>query len=153
MSPILIGCLIGLVLLALLAAGVPVAFALAVVAMLFLVMFEGVGALDVVAETFFAGLAEFALLSIPMFIVMGAAVASSPAGKDLYEALDRWLNRVPGGLIISNIGACSIFAALSGSSPATCAAIGRWAFPKCARGAIPTVSPPAPSPPAAPSAS
>ena len=130
MSPILIGCLIGLVLLALLAAGVPVAFALAVVAMLFLVMFEGVGALDVVAETFFAGLAEFALLSIPMFIVMGAAVASSPAGKDLYEALDRWLNRVPGGLIISNIGACSIFAALSGSSPATCAAIGRMGIPE-----------------------
>ena len=83
-----------------------------------------------VAETFFAGLAEFALLSIPMFIVMGAAVASSPAGKDLYEALDRWLNRVPGGLIISNIGACSVFAALSGSSPATCAAIGRMGIPE-----------------------
>ena len=47
------------------------------------------------------------------------AVASSPAGKDLYEALDRWLNRVPGGLVLSNLGACSIFAALSGSSPAT----------------------------------
>jgi len=130
MSPILIGCLIGLVILALLAAGVPVAFALAAVAILFLVIFDGIGALDVVAETFFAGLAEFALLSIPMFIVMGAAVASSPAGKDLYEALDRWLNRVPGGLIISNIGACSIFAALSGSSPATCAAIGRMGIPE-----------------------
>ncbi len=130
MSPILIGCLIGLAILALLAAGVPVAFALAAVALLFLVLFDGIGALDVVAETFFAGLAEFALLSIPMFIVMGAAVASSPAGKDLYEALDRWLNRVPGGLIISNIGACSIFAALSGSSPATCAAIGRMGIPE-----------------------
>ena len=65
-----------------------------------------------------------------MFILMGAAVASSPAGKDLYEALDRWLNRVPGGLVLSNLGACSIFAALSGSSPATCAAIGKMGIPE-----------------------
>ena len=35
---------------------------------------------------------EFTIVSIPMFIVMGMAVASSPAGKDLYSALDRWLN-------------------------------------------------------------
>src|SRR3546814_5201547 len=65
-----------------------------------------------------------------MFVLMGAAVASSPAGKDLYAALDRWLHRVPGGLIISNIGACAIFAALSGSSPATCAAIGKMGIPE-----------------------
>src|SRR3546814_15601142 len=65
-----------------------------------------------------------------MFGLMGAAVASSPAGKDLYAALDRWLHRVPGGLIISNLGACAIFAALSGSSPATCAAIGKMGIPE-----------------------
>ena len=61
---------------------------------------------------------------------MGAAVASSPAGGDLYGALDRWLNRIPAGLAISNLGACSIFAALSGSSPATCAAIGKMGIPE-----------------------
>ncbi|MBA3519088.1 MAG: TRAP transporter large permease, partial [Rhizobiales bacterium] len=49
---------------------------------------------------------------------------------DLYVALDRWLNRVPGGLVLSNLGACSIFAALSGSSPATCAAIGKMGIPE-----------------------
>jgi len=65
-----------------------------------------------------------------MFIVMGGAVASSRAGSDLYEALDRWLYRVPGGLMVSNIGACAIFAALSGSSPATCAAIGKMGIPE-----------------------
>ena len=65
-----------------------------------------------------------------MFIAMGAAVASSPAGGDLYGALDRWLYRVPGGLAISNLGACAIFAALSGSSPATCAAIGKMGIPE-----------------------
>jgi tripartite ATP-independent transporter DctM subunit len=65
-----------------------------------------------------------------MFLLMGIAVAASPAGKDLYSALDRWLNKVPGGLVISNLGACSIFAALCGSSPATCAAIGKMGIPE-----------------------
>ncbi len=85
---------------------------------------------DVFAEIFFAGLKSFFLLSIPMFILMGMAVANSPAGKDLYTGLDRWLWRVPGGLVISNIGACSIFAALSGSSPATRAAIVTMVIPE-----------------------
>jgi len=84
----------------------------------------------VIADTFLEGLMEFTIVSIPMFIVMGMAVASSPAGKDLYSALDRWLNRVPGGLVVSNLGACALFAALSGSSPATCAAIGKMGIPE-----------------------
>jgi tripartite ATP-independent transporter DctM subunit len=130
MGPGTIGLLIGLTVFILLALSVPVAFALAITAIVFLVSFKGMLAVSTLAENFFAGLAEFTLLSIPMFIVMGAAVAASPAGKDLYEALDRWLNRLPGGLIISNIGACSIFAALSGSSPATCAAIGKMGIPE-----------------------
>ncbi len=130
MSPLEIGLLVAVVTIVVLSTGVPIAFGLGVVSIGFLVVFEGLGSLDVMAETFFAGLAEFALVSIPMFILMGAAVASSPAGRDLYEALDRWLHRVPGGLIIANIGACSIFAALSGSSPATCAAIGKMGIPE-----------------------
>ncbi len=130
MEPGSIGLLIGLALFVLLALRVPVAFALAFTGIMFPVMFKGTLSISSLGEAFFANLAEFTLLSIPMFIVMGAAVAASPAGRDLYEALDRWLNRVPGGLIISNIGACSIFAALSGSSPATCAAIGKMGIPE-----------------------
>ncbi len=130
MAPELIGLMIAVTLIVLMIVGVPVAFALGLTAIIYLFAFEGIGALPGVAETFFAGLGEFSLLSIPMFIVMGAAVAASPAGKDLYEALDRWLNRVPGGLVISNIGACTIFSALSGSSPATCAAIGKMGIPE-----------------------
>ena len=80
---------------------------------LFLLLFQGIDALHVVAETFYAGLNDFTLVSIPMFVMMGAAIGSSPAGKDLYEALDRWLYRVPGGLVISNLGACALFAALT----------------------------------------
>lgn len=137
MDPLVIGILVAVSTVLILGSGIPVAFGLGLVALAFLVMFEGFDALGVLGETFFAGLAEFALVSIPMFIVMGAAVASSPAGKDLYEALDRWLNRVPGGLIISNIGACSIFAALSGSSPATCAAIGKMGIPEMRKRGFP----------------
>jgi len=130
MDPLMIGALIGLTTVVVLALGVPVAFGLGMVAIGYLIWFDGWFSLSVIAETFFAGIGDFSMVSIPMFILMGAAVASSPAGKDLYEALDRWLYRVPGGLIISNLGACGIFAALSGSSPATCAAIGKMGIPE-----------------------
>ena len=130
MSPMELGVLVAVVLIIVLLSGAPVAFSLGVVAIVFLILFEGPGSLEVVAETLFGGLNEFALLSIPMFILMGAAIASSRAGGDLYEALERWFYRVPGGLLISNLGACSIFAALSGSSPATCAAIGKMGVPE-----------------------
>ena len=137
MSPMELGILVAVVLIIVLLSGAPVAFSLGIVAVGFLVMFEGIGSLEVVAEPLFGGLNEFALLSIPMFILMGAAIASSRAGSDLYEALERWFYRVPGGLLISNLGACSIFAALSGSSPATCAAIGKMGIPEMQRRGYP----------------
>ena len=88
MEPGSVGLLIGLSLAILFAIRVPVAFALAITATAFPVVFKGTLVISTLGEQFFAGLAEFTLLSIPMFIVMGAAVAASPAGKDLYEALD-----------------------------------------------------------------
>ena len=130
MTPLEVAGVVGVVTIALLMTGIPIAFGLGIVSILFLVVFEGLGSLQFLGEVFFAGLSEFTLVSIPMFIVMGAAIAASPAGRDLYEALDRWLYRVPGGLVMSNLGACSIFAALSGSSPATCAAIGKMGIPE-----------------------
>ena len=130
MTPLEVAGVVGIVTILLLATGIPIAFGLGIVSILFLVIFEGFGSLNFLGEIFFAGLSEFTLVSIPMFIVMGAAIAASPAGRDLYEALDRWLYRVPGGLVMSNLGACSIFAALSGSSPATCAAIGKMGIPE-----------------------
>src|SRR5690606_23875452 len=133
MSPALQGAIVFLATLAMLLSGAPVAFALGAVSIVFVVLFQGFGALHVVAETFYAGLSDFTLVSIPMFVMMGAAIGSSPAGKDLYEALDRWLYRLPGGLAISNLGACGLFAALTGSSPACCAAIGKMGIPEIDR--------------------
>lgn len=130
MDPLVLGALAAATLVLLLLTGMPVAFALGVTALLFLIVQDGIGSLDVAAETLFASLDEFALLSIPMFLVMGSAIAASRAGADLYEAIDRWLYKVPGGLLVSNIGACGIFAALTGSSPATCAAIGKMGIPE-----------------------
>jgi len=130
MNPATQGTIILVVTVVTLLSGVPVAFGLGAIAVIFLMLFHGFDSIQVVAETFYSSLDEFTLVAIPMFIMMGAAIGSSPAGKDLYEALDRWLYRVPGGLVISNLGACAIFAALTGSSPATCAAIGKMGIPE-----------------------
>ena len=137
MSPTTQGILVLTITLIMLVSGIPVAFGLGAIAIAFLVLFQGFDAIHVVAETFWSGLDEFTLVAIPMFVMMGAAIGSSPAGKDLYEALDRWLYRLPGGLVISNIGACAIFAALTGSSPACCAAIGKMGIPEMRRRGYP----------------
>jgi C4-dicarboxylate transporter, DctM subunit len=130
MSPTTQGILVLIVTILVFMTGAPVAFGLGAVGIGFLVLFQGVDSLKVAAETLYSGLHDFTLVSIPMFIMMGAAIGSSPAGRDLYIALDRWLYRVPGGLVISNLGACALFAALTGSSPATCAAIGKMGIPE-----------------------
>ncbi len=130
MSPTTQGALVLVITLLMLLSGVPVAFGLGAISIVFIALFQGFDSLQVVAETFYAGLNDFTLVSIPMFVMMGAAIGSSPAGKDLYQALDRWLYRLPGGLVISNLGACALFAALTGSSPACCAAIGKMGIPE-----------------------
>jgi len=136
-SPTTQGVIVLVITLGVLLSGAPVAFGLGAISIAFILLFQGFDALHVVAETLYAGLHDFTLVSIPMFVMMGAAIGSSPAGKDLYEALDRWLYRVPGGLVISNLGACALFAALTGSSPACCAAIGKMGIPEMRRRGYP----------------
>ncbi len=130
MDPLVLGGLVALLTILVLFSGVSVANGLLIVSAGFLLTFDGMRSLELLPEIFFGKLDNFALLSIPMFIIMGAAISSTRAGADLYEALDRWLTRVPGGLVISNLGACALFAAMSGSSPATCAAIGKMGIPE-----------------------
>jgi C4-dicarboxylate transporter, DctM subunit len=130
MDPITLGIIVAIVLIVLMAIGTPIAFALGGVSLLALMYDRGLPELVYFGETFFDRIAEFGFVAIPMFILMGAAVASSPTGRDLYRSLDLWMGRLPGGLAVSNIGACTIFSALSGSSPATCAAIGKMGIPE-----------------------
>lgn len=130
MDPLILGAVVGICTILVLFSGVSVGVGLLIVSAGFLVIFDGMRSLELMPEIFFGKLDSFALLSIPMFIIMGASIASTRAGADLYEALERWLTRVPGGLVISNLGACALFAAMSGSSPATCAAIGKMGIPE-----------------------
>src|SRR5215470_12842380 len=118
--------------------GMPIAFALGVVALGFMYFFMPASALDTVTQNVYEEMASITLLSIPLFILKGAAIGKSAAGKDLYSALHAWMNRIPGGLGIANVFACALFAAMAGSSPATCSAIGQAGIPEMrARGYSP----------------
>ena len=130
MNELQIGGLILLSTLVVLFSGLPIAWGLSLVAISFLVIFEGPNALANVPLVMIDELASFALLTIPLFSLLGAAIGSTQAGKDIYESLHRWLDRVPGGLVIANILACGMFSAISGSSPATAAAIGKAGVPE-----------------------
>lgn len=137
MDPLLLSLFVLIATIAVLFSGISVGFGLIIVSTLFILWQDGVFGLAVIPEVIFGKLDSFALLSIPMFILMGAAVASSRAGGDLYELLSRWLTRVPGGLVVSNLGACALFSAMSGSSPATCAAIGKMGIPEMVKRGYP----------------
>src|SRR6185295_2668795 len=110
--------------------GMPIAFALGAVAAVFMYFFMPASSLDTVTQSVYEEMASITLLSIPLFILKGAAIGKSRAGADLYSALHVWMNKVPGGLGIANIFACALFAAMAGSSPATCSAIGSAGIPE-----------------------
>lgn len=130
MSVLQLGLLYGGATFAALFSGIPIAFALGGVATIFMFAFMPGGALDTVAQNVFEELASITLLTIPLFILKGAAIGKSRAGKDLYDALHTWLGRVPGGLGVAVVLACGLFAAMAGSSPATCSAIGSSGIPE-----------------------
>ena len=133
MSVLAIGLLYGAATLVVMFSGMPIAFALGAVALLFMLFFMPAAALDTVTQNVYEEMASITLLSIPLFILKGAAIGKSRAGQDLYSALHAWMHRVPGGLGIANVFACAIFAAMAGSSPATCSAIGSAGIPEMRR--------------------
>jgi C4-dicarboxylate transporter DctM subunit len=137
MSELQIGGLILLATLIVLFSGLPIAWGLTLISVGFLVAFEGAAPLANIPIVMMDELASFALLTIPLFILLGAAIGGTNAGRDIYESLHRWLARVPGGLVIANILACGLFSAISGSSPATAAAIGKAGVPEMLRRGIP----------------
>lgn len=116
--------------LVLLFSGMPIAFALGGTALAFMFFFMPANNLENIAETLYSELNNFTLLTIPLFILMGAAIGKTHAAADLYEAAHRWLYKLPGSLGVANVFGCSVFAAMCGSSPATCAAIGGMGIPE-----------------------
>ena len=114
-------------LLSLLALGLPVAFACGSVGIIFTALLQGPSAVNLVSTRIFGLMTNYLLASIPLFILMGAAIGKTRAAADLYEAAHRWLYKLPGSLGVANVFGCSVFAAMCGSSPATCAASGAGA--------------------------
>src|SRR3954471_21846070 len=133
MDTLQIGLLYGAATLIALFSGMPIAFALGGVATLFMLAFMPAASLDTIAQNVYEELASITLLTIPLFILKGAAIGKSRAGRDLYDALHTWLHRVPGGLGLAVLIACALFAAMAGSSPATCSAIGSSGIPEMRR--------------------
>jgi len=133
MSELAMGLSYGAVTLLVMFSGMPIAFALGTVAVVFMYCFMPASSLDTVAQNVYEEMASITLLSIPLFIMKGAAIGKSRAGKDLYSAIHAWLHKVPGGLGIANVFACALFAAMAGSSPATCSAIGSAGIPEMRR--------------------
>src|SRR5476651_211928 len=125
-----IGISYGLATLFAMFSGMPIAFALGAVAVVFMGIYMPAASLDTVTQNVYEEMASITLLAIPLFILKGAAIGRSRAGQDLYMALHAWLHRVPGGLGIANVFACALFAAMAGSSPATCSAIGSAGIPQ-----------------------
>src|SRR5690606_37544986 len=74
--------------------------------------------------------ASYTLSTIPMFMLMGYFATESGFTRDIYSTARIWLGRVPGGLAVASACGCAMFAAISGSSLATAAAMGRMAVPE-----------------------
>ncbi len=130
MTMLTLGLIFAAVTLFVMFSGTPISFALGGVAIIFMYFFMSPMALDTVTQNVYEEMASITLLSIPLFILKGAAIGKSRAGQDLYAAMHVWMGRIPGGLGIANVFACALFAAMAGSSPATCSAIGSAGIPE-----------------------
>lgn len=129
-TPLMMGLMVSVALIALIAIGVPVAFALGGLALGILIWQEGWAGLIPASDSLLDALQNFTLVAVPLFILMGVAASLSPAGGDMREMIKRWLHKLPGGLIAANILASALFSALSSTGAATCLAVGRKGLPE-----------------------
>lgn len=117
------------IMLSLMLIGLPVAGALFAVAILGAYLYLGGPTLGMFGNQMWSILDDFVLTSVPMFILLGEILVQSGITARMYAALSDWIRRWPGGLLHTNIGACGLFSAVSGSSVATAATIGTVALP------------------------
>ncbi len=137
MSDPLIMLILLLVLLGLLALGVWVAIALLAVGAVAMLFFSGAPVGQVMATTIWGQSHSWALAALPLFILMGEILLRSRLSEDMFKGLSPWLGRLPGRLLHVNILGCAIFAAVSGSSAATAATIGKMTVPELGRRGYP----------------
>ena len=85
---------------------------------------------DAMAVTVWGSLSSWTLTALPLFVWMGEILFRTKLSEDMFKGLAPWLSRLPGRLLHTNIIGCTIFAAVSGSSAATCATIGKMTLPE-----------------------
>src|SRR3954470_3659800 len=111
--------------------GLPVAFALALLAVAGMYFFNGgTFAFMQIPIISYKSLDDFSLTALPMYVLMSQILLVSGVGRDLYEMASRWFRHLPGGLAIATLFCCAIFAAISGSSVATAVTVGSVALPE-----------------------
>ena len=133
MDEVWLGILLVVVLFALLGSGVWVAFSLFGVGLVAMELFTSAPVGRVLATSVWGASNSWALAALPLFIWMGEILFRSRLSEDLFGGLAPWMGRMPGRLMHVNILGCSIFAAVSGSSAATAATIGRMSLPELAK--------------------
>lgn len=118
------------IMLVIMLAGVPVFAALGIVGAFGLYYLLGTSGLGQTSGIAIKALDNFTLLAIPLYVLGGQILVSGGVGKELFDVCSKWIGHWPGGAMIATIGACSIFAAISGSSVATASTIGMIAIPE-----------------------
>ena len=130
MTPGLEVAVVLIIFLGLLAVGMSIPFAIGVPAIVYLLLHGGVPALRGIGLMSWGSMNSFALTAIPLFILMAEIMQHSGLSFRIYRGLSKLVCIVPGGLLQTNIAGCALFAAISGSSVATAAAIGSVALPQ-----------------------
>ena len=112
-----------------LAVGLHVAVVLGFSAVLIGEIFSSRSLMDIMGTIPWNQISNMNLVALPLFVLMGELLLSSGASEGMYNSLTKWMNRLPGGLLHTNILASSIFSCISGSSAATAATVGGVALP------------------------
>ena len=115
---------------AILASGVWIAFALAAIGVIAVVAKISTPPGQVMATAIWSASNSWDLTALPMFIWMGEILYRTKLAEDMFDGLAPWMQKLPGRLLHVNVVGCAIFAAVSGSSAATCATIGRISMPE-----------------------
>ena len=130
MNDAAITALLILALFLILGSGVWIGLTLAGVAWIGMELFASRPAGDAMAVTIWGAASSWTLTALPLFIWMGEILFRTRLSEDMFKGLAPWMNRLPGRLQHTNIIGCAIFAAVSGSSAATCATIGKMTLPE-----------------------
>ncbi|HEY0857868.1 MAG TPA: TRAP transporter large permease subunit [Albitalea sp.] len=137
MNEVAVTALLIVALFLILGSGVWIGLALSGVAWIAMQLFSARPAGDAMAVTIWGSASSWTLTALPLFIWMGEILFRTRLSEDMFRGLAPWMQRLPGRLLHTNVFGCAIFAAVSGSSAATCATIGKMSLPELARRGYP----------------